>query len=117
VAHKVVDASEVETRNGVIRLIRKELGVTAFGINQFELPPGASGFEHTEEESHQEEVYLVLGGGGTMTVDGEDVELVPGRYVYVSPDATRVLRAGPDGLTWVCVGAPVHHPYEPRGFF
>lgn len=116
-AHRTVNASEIEPLNGVIRLVRKALGVRAFGINQFDLPPGSSGKEHDEAESHQEEVYLVLAGSGTMTVDGEEVELEPGRYVYVSPDATRVLTAGPDGLSWVVVGAPAHHPYEPRGFF
>jgi hypothetical protein len=52
-----------------------------------------------------------------MIVDGEEVELKPGRFVYVSPDAIRRLHAGPEGLTWVAVGAPHETPYHPRGFF
>jgi uncharacterized cupin superfamily protein len=117
VAHKVVDASDIELRNGVMRGVRAALGVTAFGINQFELPPGAAGLEHSEAESHQDEVYIVIAGGGTITADGDEIELKPGRFVYVSPEETRTLRAGPEGLTWVAVGAPHETPYHPRGFF
>lgn len=116
-AHKVVDAGEVELRDGVMRGIRAALGVKAFGINQYELPSNASSHEHSEAESHQDEVYIVIGGNGTMIVDGEEVELKPGRFVYVSPDAIRRLHAGPEGLTWVAVGAPHETPYHPRGFF
>jgi quercetin dioxygenase-like cupin family protein len=102
--YKVVDAKDVEARRGAFRLVRKALGVTAFGINQVDLPPGAQGFEHSESESGQEEVYLCLRGSGTLRIDGEEVELRPGRYVLVSPDATRLPVAGPEGLSWVVVG-------------
>ena len=103
---KVVDAVDVEARGGVFRPIRRELGVTAFGINQEEWPANADGYpEHTEEASGQEEVYLVLAGGGRMTVDGEEIELVPGRYVLVSPGTPRKMWPGPDGLKLVCVGS------------
>jgi mannose-6-phosphate isomerase-like protein (cupin superfamily) len=116
VAYKVVDAGDVELREGV-RGIRAALGVKAFGINQFELPADASSFQHSEAESHQDEVYIVIAGSGTMSIDGEEVELAPGRFVYVSPEATRQLHAGPGGLTYVAVGAPHEAPYHPRGFF
>ena len=48
---------------------------------------------------------MVLDGGGTLRVDGEDVELRPGRLVAVTPESTRQLSAGEDGLTFVAVGA------------
>ncbi len=103
--YRVVDAKEVEPRKGVFRLIRRALGVTAFGINQVDMPPGTQGFEHDEADSGQEEVYLALSGGGVLRVDGEEIELRPGRYVLVSPDATRMVVAGPEGLSWICVGS------------
>lgn len=115
--HKFVDASELELTNGAIRKVRAALGVRAFGINQIELPPNASGYEHSETESHQDEVYVIVAGSGKMTTDGDEIELHPGRFVYVSPEETRNLHAGPDGLTWVVVGAPHDTPYEARGFF
>ena len=80
------DAAEVEAVNGVFRPIRRALGLTAFGINQEELPPNADGYpDHDHAEDGQEEVFYVLEGSGKMVVDGEDVELKPGRYVWVEP--------------------------------
>jgi mannose-6-phosphate isomerase-like protein (cupin superfamily) len=106
VPYAVVDADEVEPGfMGAFKQIRKELGVRAFGINQVELQPGAEGREHDHADSGQEEVYVVLRGGGTMTVDGEEVDLRPGRFVFVDAGSRRVPLAGPDGLSFVAVGA------------
>ncbi len=113
-AYKIVNASDVEAMNGVFRPMRSALGVSAFGVNQLELPAGASGPEHDHSADGQEEVYVITGGGGTIRVDGEDAELRPGHYVYVSPDARRQMIAGDQGLTWVGIGcAP--GSYTPRG--
>lgn len=116
-AYKAVDAKDVELRGGKLRCVRAALGARGFGINQVELEPDSSGFEHDESESHQDEVYLVIAGSGRLTVSGDEVDLHPGLYVYVSCEETRNLHAGPDGLTYVAVGAPHDTPYEPRGFF
>ena len=40
-----------------------------------------------------------------------------GLYLAVSADAVRQPIAGPDGLSWVCVGAVPGGGYEPRGPF
>ncbi|MDX6407045.1 MAG: hypothetical protein QOE13_116, partial [Gaiellaceae bacterium] len=64
-------------------------------------------------DSNQEEVYFVVRGSGTMRVDGDDVDLQPGRFVRVDPTATRVLISGADGLEYLAVGAPVGSQYEP----
>ena len=45
-----------------MRFVRRELGVEAFGINWFELPPNAVGREHDESDSGQEEVNVVIRG-------------------------------------------------------
>ncbi len=42
------------------RKVRRELGVTAFGINAIVIPPGYSGGEHFHDE--QEETYFVHQG-------------------------------------------------------
>jgi uncharacterized cupin superfamily protein len=116
-AYRAVHVDDVERRRGVIRFMRRELGTQAFGINQFDLPPGAEGLEHDHEESGQEEVYVILAGSGVMRVDGDEVPLRPGLYLAVSPDATRQPVAGPEGLTWVCVGAVPGGGYLPQGPF
>ena len=57
--------------------LRRELGVTTFGINQILLRPGQRGRIH--RHFHQEEVYLVLAGTLTLGVEGEERELHAGR--------------------------------------
>jgi hypothetical protein len=40
-----------------------------------------------------------------LRVGGDEVPLEPGRYVLVRPEATRQVVAGPEGLSYVVVGA------------
>ena len=102
--YRYVDAAEVEAQWGVFRKMRVALDVTGFGINQVEFPPGAEGRTHSEDASGQQEVYVVLAGSGTMRIDDESVELVPGRWLVVEPGCTRTPVAGPGGLTMIMVG-------------
>jgi quercetin dioxygenase-like cupin family protein len=102
--HMIVDANSVEAHHGVFKPLRGPLGVTAFGINQLELAPGAEGPEHDHLKDGQEEVYVVIRGGGKIRVDGSESELRPGHYVFLSPDARRQMAAGDQGLAWVGVG-------------
>lgn len=112
--YTVCDAAEVEAINGVFRPIRRTLGIQAFGINQEDWPANADQYpDHDHAEDGQEELYYVLEGGGTIVVDGEDVELKPGRYVLVTPEAKRKVHPGADGVKMIIVGAPVGRPYEP----
>ena len=50
---------------------------------------------------------MALRGAGHMVIDGETVALEPGRYVLVGPAAQRQVIAGPDGLSYLVVGAVV----------
>jgi mannose-6-phosphate isomerase-like protein (cupin superfamily) len=117
--YTIVDLADVEPAGpgGAVRFVRRQLGAEAFGINHFTLGPGVAGLEHDERESRQEEVLFVLDGTGVLRVDGEEIELEPGRFVRVDPEATRVPVAGPDGLTFLAVGAPREESYAPRGPF
>jgi mannose-6-phosphate isomerase-like protein (cupin superfamily) len=114
VGYTVVDAADVEPSFGAFRKMRQALGVSGFGVNQLDLPAGASGRQHDETDGGQEEVYVVLAGSGTMLVDGEPVELVPGRWLRVDPGANRVPTAGPDGLRLIMIGSTPGRGYEPR---
>jgi quercetin dioxygenase-like cupin family protein len=112
--YTIVDSEDVEAGYaGVFKQIRSRLGLRAFGINQVDLPPGVEGREHDHKDSGQEEVYLVLAGSGTMTIDGAEIELKPGRYVFVAAASVRKPVAGPEGLSWVVVGAPPQAGWEP----
>ena len=112
-----LDQIEPSGPGGVVRFVRRELGATAFGINHFTLAAGANGMEHNESGSKQEEVMVVLAGSGVLRVDGDELELKPGRLVRLDPEATRVPVAGADGLTFITIGSPREDPYAPRGPF
>ena len=53
--------------------LRRQLGITAFGLNQMVLRPGERGRIHRHER--QEEVYLVLEGTLTLEVEASEQDL------------------------------------------
>ena len=116
--YSVVRIEEIEPAGpgGAIRFVRRELGVEAFGINWFELPPNAEGREHDETGTGQEEVNVVVRGSGAWRVEGEEVPVRVGSFLRFDPETTRVPVAGPDGMTFIGIGAP-RGSYEPHGPF
>jgi mannose-6-phosphate isomerase-like protein (cupin superfamily) len=118
VSYSVVNVEDIEGAGpgGAVRFVRRELGVEAFGINWFEIPPNSRGNEHDETRSGQEEVSVVVRGDGHWLVNGTEVPVRVGSFVRFDPEVTRCPVAGPDGLTFVSVGAR-RGAYEPRGPF
>jgi uncharacterized cupin superfamily protein len=115
--YSVVHVDEIEgAGGGAVRFVRRQLGVEAFGINWFELPPGAEGLEHDETGTDQEEVNVVVRGSGVWRVDGEEVPVREGTFLRFDSGTTRCPVAGPDGMTFLAVGAR-KGSYEPRGPF
>ena len=116
--YSIVQIEEIDPAGpgGVVRFVRRELGVEAFGINWFELPPNAEGREHDETDSGHEEVNVVVRGSGVYRIDGEEVPVRAGTFLRFDPETTRCPVAGPDGMTLLAVGAP-RGTYEARGPF
>jgi len=102
---QVVHTSDVEASHGVFRALTDKLGVAGFKINQLDLPAGKEGPEHDHAENGEEEVYAVIGGSGTLRIDGEEIPLQPGHFVYCPPNARRQMIAGDEGLTWIGIGS------------
>ena len=69
--------------------LRRELGVSSFGINLIVLQPRQRGRIHSHER--QEEVYLVLEGELTLLVEGEPHVLGVDRLARVGPGVRRQL--------------------------
>jgi hypothetical protein len=111
-----IDDIEPSGPGGAVRFVRRELGVEAFGINWFELPPNTEGREHNEEGTQQEEVNVIVRGSGVYRIEGEEVPFTAGTVFRFDPGTTRCPVAGPDGLTMVAIGAR-RGGYEPRGPF
>jgi uncharacterized cupin superfamily protein len=69
--------------------LRRELGVSSFGMNLIVLEPRQRGRIHAHEQ--QEEVYLVLEGELTLMVDGAPHTLAGDQLARVGPHVRRQL--------------------------
>jgi quercetin dioxygenase-like cupin family protein len=73
------------------RKIRKQLGVTAFGVNAIVLPPSYTTGSHYHDE--QEELYFVHSGRVEFEFgDGSTEELGPGGLAWVDAPTPRRIR-------------------------
>jgi quercetin dioxygenase-like cupin family protein len=73
------------------RKIRKQLGVTAFGVNAIVLPPSYTTGSHYHDE--QEELYFVHSGRIEFEFgDGSKEELGPGGLAWVDAPTPRRIR-------------------------
>jgi len=88
--------------------LRRELGITTFGINQILLRPGQRGRIHRHLQ--QEEVYLVLAGTLTLGVEGEERALTQGEIVRVAPAVRRqLLNRGDEDCLLLALGGATEH--------
>lgn len=88
--------------------LRRQLGVTSFGMNQIVLEPGQRSRIHRHER--QEEVYLVLEGRLTLVIESEPTELGEGELIRVAPEVRRQLvNYGPARVVLVAVGGANEH--------
>lgn len=91
---------------GTMHFLRDPLDCEELGLTVAEYPPGWSGMEHDHADDDHEEVYLLVEGEATITVDGEDVALESGDALRVDPSSSRLLQNGETDSTFVIVGAP-----------
>ena len=97
---------DVEPRAPGMYFLRDALDCENLGVTVVEADDGWEGMEHDHADADHEEVYVLLHGAATLTVDGEAVELAPGDAVRVDGDATRDLSFAADGSKMVIAGAP-----------
>jgi hypothetical protein len=87
--------------------VRKLLDVTAFGINAYTARHAGDEVveDHTEEPSGHEEMYVVVHGHATFTVDGEEIDAPAGTIVYLDdPKQQRHALAKEAGTTVLAIG-------------
>src|SRR4051812_765121 len=117
-AYSVIHSDEIDPAGpgGMVRFVRRGLGVEAFGINRFDLPPGAGGLEHDESSTGQEEVAFVFAGDGHWLVDGGRVPVRAGSLIRSGAAPPPRPRAGGKGLSSVARAGPPGG-YSPHGPF
>jgi mannose-6-phosphate isomerase-like protein (cupin superfamily) len=91
--------------------LRRELGLSTFGLSLIRLRPGQRGRIH--RHLHQEEAYLVLEGTLTLFIENEARELSRGDLARVGPEVRRQLaNQGSEPLLVLALGGA--HPHESR---
>jgi tetratricopeptide (TPR) repeat protein len=96
--------------------LRYTLGIRAFGMNAYTAAKVGDLVieEHTEESLGHEEVYVVLAGRATFTLDGDEFDAPAGTVVHLAdPKVKRVAHAAQDGTRVLAVGGPPDAAFEP----
>jgi len=99
--------------------IRSTLDVRAFGINAWTALEDGQRLigEHDEAEGEaHEELYVVLSGTATFTLDGETVEAPEGTVVHVPDPAVKRGATGSKGTTILAVGAKPGVAFTPSSW-
>ena len=97
---------EADPVSGGMHFLRDELDCDNLGLTVLDVDPGWEGKTHDHADEGHEEVYLLVKGAATVSIDGASVVLDPGDAVRVSPDSTRQIRNGDTESKFVIVGAP-----------
>jgi len=105
-SHNKVNYHDVEPVGEAMHFLRNPLDCETVGVTVVDPEPGWTGKEHDHADADHEEVYLLVEGEATVTVDGEDVHLRAGDALRVPPGATRQIHNGDTESTFVLVGAP-----------
>jgi quercetin dioxygenase-like cupin family protein len=114
---RIEDVESLRTQHGYDwHSIRHHFDVRAFGVNaNVSVEPGVIVEEHDEVhgDGGQEELYVVVSGHATFTVDGEEVDAPAGTLVFVrDPAVTRAAVAHEAGTTLLCVGGRPGQPFR-----
>jgi mannose-6-phosphate isomerase-like protein (cupin superfamily) len=108
----LVEVEDVAPVNGFAdrwqaRVARTALGAQQTGVTHFRLLAGKrSPFAHRHAAA--EEIYVILGGTGRMTLDDEIIDIQPLDAIRVEPEVARAFEAGSNGLDLLVFGP--HHP-------
>jgi mannose-6-phosphate isomerase-like protein (cupin superfamily) len=90
---------QVEARFG-----RKALDAQKGGFSYQKLEPDfRQPFGHKHNE--QEEIYVVVSGGGRMKIGDEVIDVKQWDSIRVSPKTPRAFEGGPDGIEFLAFGA------------
>lgn len=83
--------------------LHEALSLTGAEASINSLPAGA-GVPFVHSHKNNEEIYGVISGKGTVTIDDETIEIVAGDWLKISPAAKRQFFAASDsGITYICI--------------
>lgn len=99
------------------KLARKALGTSSFGFNLVEIEPGGGIPEHTEGESGQVELYVILEGEAVLRIEGTDHPAPAGTFCSIEPPASRtILNRSAGKVTALLIGVQPEGGYQPMSW-
>lgn len=102
---ETINIDDIDVQMGAMKRLREGLETQAVGLTIVDADPGWVGPEHDHADSDHEEVYLLLEGEASVTVEGETIDLEPGDAVRLDPDETRQVHVGDTESRFVFAGA------------
>jgi mannose-6-phosphate isomerase-like protein (cupin superfamily) len=109
---KEIDGMEA-IYQGAFKRARAELGVESFGMQVIDMPANFDNYpEHDHTHDNQEEVFLVMRGGGEIEIDGQRFPLDDNHIARVAPETKRKIWPGPDGIRLVVLGGTPGNVYQ-----
>jgi quercetin dioxygenase-like cupin family protein len=99
------------------RPIRRRFDIRAFGVNAYTADGEGQRVveEHRESGGHQE-LYVVIAGRATFTLDGEEHDAPAGTLIHCPPDTLRSAFAAEPGTTVLGIGAKPGEVFQPSGW-
>lgn len=96
--------------------VRHMLGFQPAGVNAWIADAGGQLIPPHEEDSGNEELYVVVRGRATFTVGEETTEAPAGTFVFVPAEIHRTAQAEEDGTVVFAVGGTVGEAFNAGGW-
>ena len=103
--HALVNYDDVDPVGGGLHFLRDALDCANLGVSVLDVEAGWSGMAHDHADDGEEEVYVLVDGAATVTVEDETVSMAAGDALRVDAEATRRIDAEADSL-FVIASAP-----------
>lgn len=109
-----LDSYPVDEEGLTWRPIRRHFDIQAFGVNAYTAKNAGDRVveEHREQDGH-EELYVVVSGRATFTLEGEEHDAPAGTLVHCPPGTLRTAIGAEPGTTVIGIGAKPGEIFEP----
>jgi tetratricopeptide (TPR) repeat protein len=112
-----LDEAETATHRGCSLIpVRHALGFRPAGVNAWIADAGGQLIPPHEEDSGNEELYVVVRGRATFTVGEERADAPAGSLVFVPPEVFRTAAADEDGTIVFAIGGTVGEAFNAGGW-
>jgi tetratricopeptide (TPR) repeat protein len=112
-----LDEVETATHRGCSLIpVRHALGFRPAGVNAWIADAGGQLIPPHEEDSGNEELYVVVRGRATFTVGEETADAPAGSLVFVPPEVFRTAAADEDGTIVFAIGGTVGEAFKAGGW-